>query len=49
VFGLVVFAAGAALQLRGADGGLLGAVAAYPALAGAPAGALLLWLGRTRR
>lgn len=47
--GLIVFAAAAAAQLRGASGGLLGAVVAYPALAGAPAGALLLWLGRTGR
>ena len=49
VVGLFVFAAAAAGQLRGAGGGLLGAVTAYPALAGAPAGALMLWLGRTRR
>ena len=48
VVGLVVFAAAAAAQLRDASG-VLGAVVAYPALAGAPAGALLLWLGRTRR
>ena len=47
--GLVVFAAAAVAQLRGAGGGLVGAVAAYPALAGAPAGALLLWLGRAKR
>ena len=49
VLGLIVFAAAAAAQIGGASGGLLGAVAAYPALAGAPAGGLLLWLGRTRR
>jgi hypothetical protein len=49
VLGLIVFATAAAAQIRGAGGGLLGAVVAYPALAGAPAGALLLWLGRGRR
>ncbi|HXA97221.1 MAG TPA: hypothetical protein VN323_16785 [Candidatus Dormibacteraeota bacterium] len=46
VVGLIVFATVAAAQLRGAGGGLLGAVIGYPALAGAPAGALVLWLGR---
>jgi hypothetical protein len=49
LLGLIVFAVAAAAQLRGAGGGLLGAVIAYPALAGAPAGGLLLWLGRARR
>jgi hypothetical protein len=47
--GLVVFASFAAAQLRGPAGGLLGAAVAYPALGGAPAGALVLWLGRGRR
>ncbi|HUM14715.1 MAG TPA: hypothetical protein VL086_03415 [Candidatus Nitrosotalea sp.] len=49
VVGLIVFATAAAAQVRGAGGGLLGAVVAYPALAGAPAAALVLWLGRGRR
>jgi hypothetical protein len=49
VVGLVVFASVAAAQLRGAGGGLLGAAVAYPALAGAPAAALVLWLGGGRR
>jgi len=44
--GLVVFATVAAAQLGGASGELWGAVVAYPALAGAPAGLLVLWLGR---
>ena len=39
----------AAAQLRGAGGGLLGAAIAYPALVAAPAGALVLWLGRRVR
>jgi hypothetical protein len=47
--GLVVFLALAAVQLRGAGGGLLGAAVAYPALLAAPAGALVLWLGRRVR
>jgi hypothetical protein len=48
--GLVVFASFAAVQLRGSSGGLLGAAVGYPALVGAPAGALVLWLGlRGRR
>jgi hypothetical protein len=46
--GLVVFATFAAIQLRVAGGALLGPVVGYPALAGAPAGALVLWLGRGR-
>ena len=49
VVGLVVFAGFAAAQLRGSAGGLLGAAVGYPALVGAPAGALVLWLGRGRR
>jgi hypothetical protein len=49
VVGLVVFASFAAAQLRGSAGGLLGAAIGYPALVGAPAGALVLWLGRGRR
>jgi hypothetical protein len=49
VVGLVVFASFAAAQLRGSAAGLLGAAVGYPALVGAPAGALVLWLGRGRR
>jgi hypothetical protein len=49
VIGLIVFAGLAAVQLRGAGGGLLGAAVAYPALAAAPVGALVLWLGRRIR
>jgi hypothetical protein len=50
VVGLVVFASFAAVQLRGSSDGLLGAAVGYPALMGAPAGALVLWLGlRGRR
>jgi len=49
VIGLIVFAGLAAVQLRGAGGGLLGAAVAYPALVAAPAGALVLWLGRRIR
>jgi hypothetical protein len=49
VVGLVVFASFAAAQLRGPATGLLGAAVGYPALVGAPAGALVLWLGRGRR
>jgi hypothetical protein len=45
--GLLVFAAMAALSLRGSAGGLSGA--AYPALVAAPAGAFVLWLGRRVR
>jgi hypothetical protein len=48
IVGLVVFASFAAVQLRGAGGALLGAAVGYPALVGAPAGALVLWLGRGR-
>lgn len=44
--GLIVFATLAAVQLRGAAGGLLGVVVAYPALAAAPAGACVLWVAR---
>jgi hypothetical protein len=46
--GLLVFATFAAAQLRGAGGALLGPAVGYPALMGAPAGALVLWLGRGR-
>jgi hypothetical protein len=47
LIGLVVFVALAgAGQLRGGAGGLLGAVEAYPALAAAPAGTLVLWICR---
>ena len=49
VAGLIVFAGLAAAQLRGSDGGLLGAAIAYPALAAAPVGAFVLWLGRRVR
>jgi hypothetical protein len=45
--GLLVFAAMAALSLRGSAGALSGA--AYPALVAAPAGAFVLWLGRRVR
>ncbi|HWN16390.1 MAG TPA: hypothetical protein VNU02_21160, partial [Candidatus Dormibacteraeota bacterium] len=48
VVGLLVFATFAAAQLRGTGGALLGTAIAYPALVGAPAGALVLWLGRGR-
>jgi hypothetical protein len=48
VVGLLVFATFAAAQLRGAGGALLGTAIGYPALVGAPAGALVLWLGRGR-
>jgi len=48
VVGLVAFVATAVVPVRG-SGGLAGALAAYPALVGAPAGALVLWLGRGRR
>jgi hypothetical protein len=46
VVGLLVFAALAVAQARGSSGGFLGAAIAYPALAAAPAGAFILWLGR---
>lgn len=46
VVGLLVFAGFAVPQLRGASGGFLGAAVAYPALVAAPAGAVVLWLGR---
>jgi len=50
VVGLIVFASFAAAQLRGSSGGdLLNVAVAYPALVGAPAGALVLWLGRGGR
>jgi hypothetical protein len=50
VVGLIVFASFAAAQLRGSSGGgLLSAAIAYPALVAAPAGALVLWLGRRGR
>jgi hypothetical protein len=48
VVGLLVFATLAAAQLRGGGDGLLSGVVGYPALAGGPAGALVLWLGRRR-
>jgi hypothetical protein len=48
VVGLLVFATFAAAQLRGTGGALLGTAIGYPALVGAPAGALVLWLGRGR-
>lgn len=48
VVGLVVFATLAAAQLRGGGGAVLGAAVGYPALAGGPAGAVVLWLGRRR-
>ena len=47
--GLIVFVGLAAAQFRGASGGLLGAVIAYPALVAAPAGAFVLWIGRRVR
>jgi hypothetical protein len=49
VIGLLVFAGLTAAQLRGASGGPLGAAIAYPALLAAPAGGLILWLGRRLR
>ena len=49
VIGLIVFFGLAAVQLRGAGGGFLGAAVAYPALLAAPAGALVLWLDRRGR
>ncbi|HEX6078777.1 MAG TPA: hypothetical protein VF197_04035 [Methylomirabilota bacterium] len=48
VVGLLVFATLAAAQLRGGGDGLLSGLVAYPALAGGPAGVLVLWLGRRR-
>lgn len=47
--GLIVFVGLAALQLRGAVGGPLGAAIAYPALVATPLGAGVLWLGRRGR
>jgi hypothetical protein len=47
--GLIVFVGLAALQLRGAGGGFLGAAVDYPALVAGPVGALVLRLGRRGR
>src|SRR6266850_966191 len=49
VIGLIVFVGLAAVQLRGAGGGPLGAAIAYPALVAAPVGACVLWLARRGR
>ena len=48
VVGLLVFATLAAAQLRGGGDALLSGVIGYPALAGGPAGAFVLGLGRRR-
>ncbi|MGH7415491.1 MAG: hypothetical protein ACREKJ_14945 [Candidatus Rokuibacteriota bacterium] len=49
VVGLIAFASLAVAQLRGSSGALLDTAIAYPALIGAPAGFLVLWLGRRAR
>jgi hypothetical protein len=49
VVGLLVFASLSAAQLGGSSHGFLGTAVVYPALLAAPAGALVLWLGRRVR
>lgn len=49
VVGLLVFAGLAAAQLRGSSGAPTDPAVAYPALIAAPAGAVVLWIGRRVR